>query len=635
MEENVCLPTKINRIEDIIEVWELLPSIEAISYCIKDLYNKIDELSFDANYEQNNIMIEIFNTININPKRLNLNKHNIKVIYNDIREINFKIKDKLREKPLHLYSEDSNYNIKSYFERKQKEAEINANTMILNQLQKAVEEYLLKYKPQIKVMTKESKDRFDYILRISNQTSSLPIIQKYISDHPQVFNYYDENRKYFIEYMMEEFVKSFQNDNPSKTIHYQSLIMLCLENNNLTVDLKETYNIFRNNQFDLITRKIDDDQRKETEIFLINELDKTLYERLEYNRQRDRQIKNLKQKYALQETYSKVEIEELKNILEVNYSKYKDETNLDVITIDSYFTRKFEDAFYAEKNDKGYILKIYTSDIVPVVGINTNLFKRIFNKSDKYFLPNKILEDKLILKEGIVRPAQCYQINFDHHFKVEKIDFYKSQIMVKHNYNYEEYNQSLRQKNETSRLIFHIAKNIMQLKTKNGKVIPEGVNNKIAAQANSDAEANKVVIHILQYLNQYITRNVKLPFMLNKKTNLFDEQTKILKEMCPKEYKLLRSIQTLSDESNNLATYIYKTNNTNPNSLSASFTSPLRKANSFNNAMLIHLYSLGFSEQEIIDMIDLDENIRAINNTVGRQDAYEKEKEKIKAFRSN
>lgn len=136
------------------------------------------------------------------------------------------------------------------------------------------------------------------------------------------------------------------------------------------------------------------------------------------------------------------------NINEIERSKRKDLTNLDIITIDPKESKDLDDAIYVEKHGDNYKLYVCIADVSYYVTSNSIVDKEAFKRGTSIYLVNQVIpmlphnlsNDICSLNPDVERLAMTCEILIDKKGDFIDIKVYDSIIKSKRRFSYDEVN---------------------------------------------------------------------------------------------------------------------------------------------------------------------------------------------------
>jgi len=131
----------------------------------------------------------------------------------------------------------------------------------------------------------------------------------------------------------------------------------------------------------------------------------------------------------------------------------EDLTHLETFTIDAEETRDFDDALHFERISEGFRVGIHITDVSALVSPDSATFREALRRGLTLYLPEatipmlppKLSEGRLSLREGEVRPAVSFLIDFSPEGEIRNFRILLSRIRVARRLTYEEVDARLRE----------------------------------------------------------------------------------------------------------------------------------------------------------------------------------------------
>lgn len=150
--------------------------------------------------------------------------------------------------------------------------------------------------------------------------------------------------------------------------------------------------------------------------------------------------------FFIQSEFKKTELKGLEHLKAVDNDKNRrDLTKQNCLTIDPNDAKDFDDAVFAQKTKKGYVLWVHIADVSFFIKTDSSLDKAARARSNSTYFPGKcspmlpeILSNNLCsLKPGVKRLCVTVEMHFDTNAKLEHYEIYKSTIKSSSRLTYE------------------------------------------------------------------------------------------------------------------------------------------------------------------------------------------------------
>jgi len=212
----------------------------------------------------------------------------------------------------------------------------------------------------------------------------------------------------------------------------------------------------------------------------------------------------------------------------VSYTRdFKDLTHLDTFNVDPIQSKDFDDAVSIDnKNNKIYVHIVDANlEIKPGSQEDKNSFKNAFTiylpEHIENILPKEMAENKLSLIKGEERKVITVEFDIDENQEITNYNIYKSKIVVKNRYNYQEFNKEIlgTNANNFEKLIKFYKKwkretlNIPHIKM---NIDENGVLENFYFETNID-DAHKIIETLMILTNLTISKHVNLPQRFHSK----------------------------------------------------------------------------------------------------------------------
>ncbi len=345
----------------------------------------------------------------------------------------------------------------------------------------------------------EDYDHYNYYSYLRNLVQNLP----------NTVNTQGEDGTFLLEELAYDFARLLEESNDyNEKVRMERILMLFLNSPSLEVPMPVLSCILSKTMDHLVKKKNKDDLSLIKEVLeVINKVQKRQVQYLEKEQK-------LKEKYHLYADFSFDELEEIHCLPTKSSHHYIDETDKNIITIDSNTNIIKEQAIFYEKKGTDHHIIFYVIDLLPYLCPNSKLDERarsIAKEKAKIesFLPPSFLKQYVSFEKGQERPAIAFEFWFDKEGNWKDSTVKRSIISVKQHYDYEMisdlYLGKIGMKKEQNRIenLYYLAK---LLKKKGG---PKLVKNQLKERiGNEYIGTGKKPLYIANQINQTLTKEV-------------------------------------------------------------------------------------------------------------------------------
>lgn len=288
-----------------------------------------------------------------------------------------------------------------------------------------------------KLNKKYEYSNYDFLSCIIYDIKSIPYLKQILNTYPHYINTRNRDNKHIALEIIDELLLLLDDSTNDDIMYYNSVILEFINRSRFHISTNEL------NQYclklDILLRGLnnhDENYKKKYSFY------KSLLNHLLNNEKTTESIDIINNKFGIKKGFDLSIQNELKSLKEEEL----------IVTIDSKDTLDMDDAFSIKLVDDHYHIKIYISDVVSTIELDSPIDKEALRRCESLYLsdliipmlPTELSNDLLSLNNRSYKSVICFEFDLYNDGSIDKFKISKDKIMINKNFNYDQVNYILK-----------------------------------------------------------------------------------------------------------------------------------------------------------------------------------------------